>query len=150
MPVYKIFSKECHCNGEGWDDYGLLVCSDGKTTHIMRWCFVREETGIGCNLPLKQRDYIGKTEFAKIDGRDPNTLPIVQDNRNSDNPVCGYNGCISNETQKHHYGFKRIFNVEDFEEADNWPVLPLCKEHHDYFHKKVEVYWKEHFVKEDA
>ena len=74
--------------------------------------------------------------------------PLFKDTREG-NGECSYKPCISTVTVKHHYGFKRIFNVEDFEEANYWPVLPLCTEHHDYFHKKVEVYWKEHFVKEN-
>jgi len=151
MTLNRIFNENCTCGG--FRDIGRD--EDANSAKFQYYCF-------DCKKPVESRKFIlhdtVKEMLAIKLKKEANDItidelrqwyPLFKDTREG-NGECSYKPCISTVTVNHHYGFKRIFNVEDFEEANCWPVLPLCEEHHDYFHKKVEVYWKEHFVKEDA
>jgi hypothetical protein len=45
---------------------------------------------------------------------------------------CVVSGCENTGVEWHHFAPKSKFGDV---EADMWPVLPLCKEHHDKWHK---------------
>lgn len=44
--------------------------------------------------------------------------------------VCCYNGCDRTDTEMHHFAPYHLFP-----DADKWPVMPLCREHHALWHK---------------
>ncbi len=47
---------------------------------------------------------------------------------------CGYVGCTSFvQVEHHHYAPSEFFGPE----ADLYPVLPLCREHHEHWHKVI-------------
>ena len=141
MPL--AMGRICSCHG--FDGVGRVMFADG-TMVFQQFCY-------DCRLPRQERIYIKKDEvkkhyssFWKMEVKDitdedlMERVPLFQDNRGG-NGECEYKGCTSNETQYHHYGFKRIFG----EEANNFHIGPLCKKHHDYFHAKVDDYWEDYF-----
>lgn len=57
----------------------------------------------------------------------------------SDDPRCCYDGCESTQIEWHHFAPFNTFGVE----ADNFPVRPLCRYHHRYWHLKMDGYqWR--------
>ena len=145
MPL--AMGRICSCNG--WDDIGRDMDADG-TPKFQQYCY-------DCKLPLKEFNYIAydtvRESLKHRLGKDPKDItleemkkeiPLFKDNRDG-NGECEYKGCISNETQYHHYGFKRVFGIE---EANKFHRGPLCKKHHKYLHDKVEDYWRVYFKEE--
>ena len=64
-------------------------------------------------------------------------LPTRQSSGGRD--TCGYRGCESTEVEWHHYAPYNIFGME----ANNFPCLPLCRDHHRHWHQKMDGYrWR--------
>jgi len=59
-------------------------------------------------------------------------LPVAEDLTDNET-TCGYRGCISPSTEDHHYAPRAMFGTE----ADNYPVGPLCVEHHNHWHQTI-------------
>ncbi|HLS01784.1 MAG TPA: hypothetical protein VK054_07385, partial [Beutenbergiaceae bacterium] len=59
----------------------------------------------------------------------------ARDNRDTLEPCCVV-GCGLPETEQHHFAPRNIFGAE----ADNWPVLPLCRNHHAEWHDRMDGY----------
>ncbi len=51
-------------------------------------------------------------------------------------PPCSYSGCTETKTQMHHIAPRSIF-----EDADWYPVVPLCRAHHVAYHQRLDA-WK--------
>jgi hypothetical protein len=49
---------------------------------------------------------------------------------------CSYKGCTTTPTEYHHFGPYNTFGAD----ADNWPCLPLCREHHQNWHHTMDGY----------
>ena len=49
---------------------------------------------------------------------------------------CSYSGCTETCTQMHHVAPRSIF-----EDADSYPVVPLCRAHHVALHQRLDA-WK--------
>lgn len=49
---------------------------------------------------------------------------------------CVYRGCVNPRTEYHHFAPSNTFGRE----ADNWPTLPLCRVHHEQWHKTMDGY----------
>lgn len=53
--------------------------------------------------------------------------------------TCGYLGCESTEVEWHHYAPRNTFGSE----CENFPCLPLCRDHHQHWHKTMDGYqWR--------
>ena len=53
--------------------------------------------------------------------------------------VCCYDGCESTAVEWHHFAPYNTFG----EEANKFPVQPLCRDHHRYWHEKMDGYqWR--------
>jgi len=59
---------------------------------------------------------------------DLDALPVWDAHREVN--VCCYEGCGRTDTELHHFAPRHLF-----EDAHNWPVMPLCREHHALWHK---------------
>lgn len=69
------------------------------------------------------------------------TLPVLEPRRSAYAATsrCGYLGCESTEVEWHHYAPYNTFGRE----ADNYPVLPLCRQHHRHWHETMDGYqWR--------
>jgi len=67
-------------------------------------------------------------------------LPVLP-TRYSDttSETCCYRDCDSTETEWHHFAPYNTFDSE----ADNYPVMPLCRKHHAHWHKTMDGYrWR--------
>lgn len=51
-------------------------------------------------------------------------------------PDCSYAGCTATITEQHHFAPRNTFGSD----ADSWPVLPLCREHHTQWHQRMDGY----------
>lgn len=59
-------------------------------------------------------------------------LPLIEDLVTTDT-TCGYRGCVNTAVENHHYAPQAIFGAE----ADNYPIGPLCVEHHNHWHNTI-------------
>lgn len=53
----------------------------------------------------------------------------------ADTHVCQVRGCGRKDTELHHFAPRNMFP-----DADNWPVLPLCRDHHRMWHTTMNGY----------
>ena len=61
----------------------------------------------------------------------------VRDNRA--NQKCSVVTCASTEVELHHFAPYNTFGAE----ADDWPVMPLCRRHHHEWHARMDGYqWR--------
>ncbi len=56
---------------------------------------------------------------------------------------CSRNSCRNRDIEWHHIAPKEVFG---WEEADEWPVVPLCQEHHREWHRRMIGYRLPEFV----
>jgi hypothetical protein len=49
---------------------------------------------------------------------------------------CSYRGCEDAGIDNHHFAPRNVFGKI----ADNYPVMPLCREHHTYWHSRMNGY----------
>lgn len=57
-------------------------------------------------------------------------------NKRAEYEPCSVRGCQSKETEYHHFAPYNTFGRE----ADDWPVMPLCREHHVEWHRRMNGY----------
>lgn len=56
-------------------------------------------------------------------------IKFVEVGPTGDMPTCGYQGCESNVVEMHH-----IMPKGYADDADDWPIVPLCPYHHNKWH----------------
>ncbi len=49
---------------------------------------------------------------------------------------CCVDGCGATPTEYHHFAPRNTFGAD----ADDWPVLPLCRTHHVQWHRRMDGY----------
>lgn len=49
---------------------------------------------------------------------------------------CSVYGCQADGVEYHHFAPRNTFGLE----AEDWPVMPLCREHHTEWHKRMNGY----------
>lgn len=54
----------------------------------------------------------------------------------ADYPPCSVRGCTSDGREWHHFAPRNTFT----DDADDWPVLPLCRPHHVEWHRRMDGY----------
>lgn len=54
----------------------------------------------------------------------------------TDQDPCSYANCPNLPTEYHHFAPWNTFGND----ADNWPVMPLCREHHHAWHRTMDGY----------
>lgn len=50
--------------------------------------------------------------------------------------TCCYDGCDSTEIEWHHFAPRNTFGIE----SERFPIHPLCREHHRYWHQTMDGY----------
>lgn len=55
---------------------------------------------------------------------------------NDSGQECVVEGCASHLIEWHHFAPRNTFGRQ----ADSWPVLPLCREHHVEWHQRMDGY----------
>ena len=67
-------------------------------------------------------------------------LPILAGRHNNSGRVCSYQGCESTHIEFHHFAPRNTFGLE----AENYPIHPLCREHHHHWHQQMDGYrWQQ-------
>ncbi len=62
--------------------------------------------------------------------------PVIRYGDLSSYPPCSYTGCTTPGVDRHHFAPYNTFGPD----ADNWPVMPLCQEHHREWHGRMSGY----------
>lgn len=62
--------------------------------------------------------------------------PVVREGDMDPYPPCSYRGCTAPGMDEHHFAPKNTFA----DDADNWPVMPLCQHHHHEWHQLMDGY----------
>jgi hypothetical protein len=63
-------------------------------------------------------------------------VPIIRQGSDYTYPPCNYRGCQVPGEEMHHFAPRNTFG----EDADNWPVMALCKAHHHEWHQRMDGY----------
>jgi hypothetical protein len=134
--VLSNFERRQHCtarhtvpNQGRWvrgerEALGVIICANGTRQHKMR-CLLCGTTG--SPIPTRQLDAWGLT---------PADITWQHTNAAGDYPPCSYRDCPVTPTELHHFSPRNTFG----DDADNWPVLPLCREHHVHWHQRMDGY----------
>lgn len=83
--------------------------------------------------PRCGRNPNAKQAFLPLKDYDWDSLPLFADYSKDAQP-CGYHGCTNPGSEYHHYAPRHLF-----EDADNWPGGPLCREHHKIWHETTQT-----------
>lgn len=104
---------------------GVVICSNGARQYKLR-CVVCKTTGGPLPTKLLQAwGYdVGNVEWEQHNAPRVNYAP------------CSYSGCTVTPTEYHHFAPRNTFHGD----ADNWPVLPLCRPHHESWHRLMDGY----------
>lgn len=62
--------------------------------------------------------------------------PTIRYSDSTPYPACSHSRCNSPGMDLHHFAPYNTFG----QDADNWPVMPLCQEHHREWHKRMTGY----------
>lgn len=62
--------------------------------------------------------------------------PVIRYGNLASYPPCSYTECTAPGVDLHHFAPSNTFGPD----ADNWPVMPLCGEHHREWHRRMSGY----------
>lgn len=93
----------------------MYVCTEVKTHNIGNKQF---------DMPNIAKSYFTEDEIAQ--------MPLHYD-RSGNSGTCCYKDCDESYVEHHHFAPRAMFGKD----ADNWPVMPLCKYHHKLWHDTV-------------
>jgi hypothetical protein len=122
------------CPVNGWYDHDWLLKVIEKKNGT-RQIFLRC-SHCGALGPVSYKDL-------RSYGVDPYELPVDVSYVTIDQ-VCCVDGCWQTRTELHHFAPRGVFGTE----ADDWPVLPLCVNHHTTWHLAMNGYKWEPVTKE--
>jgi hypothetical protein len=114
------------CSGNNWYEHDWILRVIEKKNGT-RQLFLR------CNFC----NILGPVPFADLRrmGVDPYELPVDVSYVNTDQ-VCCVDDCWETRTEVHHFAPRSVFAAE----ADRWPLLPLCVDHHTTWHAAMNGY----------
>ena len=104
---------------------GGVIKSNGQIAYRVR-C-------VGCG---KMSGELKKSDFISLIGQGKQYAWTRESNSNADVGVCQVRGCGSRHTELHHTSPRSVFG----EQAEDWPLIYLCKKHHVEFHTKMTGY----------
>lgn len=103
---------------------GVIICTNGTRQHKLR---CRACGTAGGPIGTKQLDAWGYA---------PSNIEWQQVNDPYKYPPCSYQGCVASTTEYHHFAPRNTFGAD----AENWPVMPLCRLHHMQWHTVMDGY----------
>lgn len=62
--------------------------------------------------------------------------PLIRAGYNEAYPDCSHRNCTEPGVDYHHFAPWNTFGSD----ADNWPVMPLCRSHHVEWHQRMDGY----------
>lgn len=142
---------------------GLITCPRAHTGKIGGLWIRGADTELG--LLIQSNGAIKFRARCRKCGQESSDLPnhVAADWRRKDNiewlrkmqpneyPSCSYYGCEREGREDHHFAPVNTFG----DEANSWPILPLCQPHHTEWHTRMDGYrWRRprpaHFVIHDG
>lgn len=87
---------------------------------------------VGCG---KTSSELKKTDFLHLCERGIPYTWTRDTYAHADTHVCQVKGCGSTDIEWHHFAPRNTFP-----DADNWPYLPICREHHRQWHLTMDGY----------
>lgn len=103
---------------------GVIICADGRPQYKFR-CRQCDTKGTPVSTVLL-------TGW----GYTPANIEWKQFNAPRPYEPCSVKSCISTPTEMHHFAPYNTFNAD----ANNWPVMPLCRAHHVEWHRRMDGY----------
>lgn len=103
---------------------GVIITANGTRQHKM---MCRRCNTTGSPIPTRWLDKWGLT---------PKDIAWSRTNTPATYPPCVYVGCPVTPTELHHFAPRNTFGGD----ADQWPVLPLCRTHHVEWHQRMDGY----------
>lgn len=104
------------------EEFGILVKRDGRLSYRMR-CLACGQ--MSSDLPLNQAKAWGVERIEFTDIREPGQYD-----------ACVVFGCDRPGVDEHHFAPRNTF----LDEADNWPTVALCRQHHHEWHRRMDGY----------
>lgn len=125
-------SKKTYDMKSGWfgwvrgdnEDFGILIQGNGRGKYRMQCRNCGHRSSDIPRAIIQAWGLIDKP-FDWVDIKPTNTYE-----------PCSYSGCDTPETEYHHFAPRNTFS----DDADNWPVLPLCVKHHREWHNRMDGY----------
>lgn len=102
----------------GHDTYLATIRKANDTLEVREWCRHCTYWNGGWSFARLQQEH----------GVTPDQLPIERDYLDDADP-CAVRGCRNPGAEYHHWAPQSIF-----EDADMWPISPLCQQHHRNWH----------------
>lgn len=123
VPCYR--NRDTHDQFYGWEhDWELDVLQKRNgTTQVRLQC---------------ARCYVGRTlSYAELEahGVDPYSLEPTRSHL-GENGDCIVVDCYAIDVEFHHFAPKSVFGME----ANDWPVMPVCRDHHTIWHLAMNGY----------
>jgi hypothetical protein len=113
------------CNhSDHYAELGIYIKSNGNKEFRLR-----------CSGCAKPHQAIRKTYAKQLIEHAGMAIEFVTDGRDHKR-VCVVCDCEEIGTEMHHFAPRNIFGSE----CNDWPYLPLCREHHRYWHNKMNGY----------
>lgn len=108
------------------ESYGVLVLSDGRIQHRVKCNRCGQRSG---PLPHDLVRSFGSPTPTWVERREEKQYE----------PCCVI-GCAENGEDMHHFAPRNTFGTK----AESWPILPLCRSHHIYWHREMDGYkWQQ-------
>lgn len=103
---------------------GLVICGNGA-----------QQVKMQCNA-CGHRSSPLPYKLIRAWGIQREDIGWTKQNETIEYPPCVYDGCETVPTEIHHFAPRNTFG----DEADLWPVAPLCREHHVEWHRRMDGY----------
>lgn len=115
--------------GAGWirganEAVEQIICADGREQFKMRCRTCK--TASGPISPATLNAW----------GLNRRHIELVRRTEPTEYAPCSYRGCTTTPTEYHHFAPRNTFG----DDADAWPCLPLCREHHVDWHQRMDGY----------
>jgi len=104
------------------EEFGILLNAGGRISYRMR-CLACDH--MSSDLPANQWKVWGIQRIEFTDIRPAGTYD-----------PCVVMGCTQPGREEHHFAPRNTF----LDDADSWPILPLCPEHHREWHRRMDGY----------
>lgn len=114
----------------GSDDRSLIIITINRTA---QWKLICNKCGkVSGAIPNRLIHDLGMTPAGEVQINNPDCRALRWD-------PCSYIGCNTEITELHHFAPRNTFGAD----AENWPVMPLCRAHHVEWHTRMDGYeWR--------
>lgn len=104
----------------------IIVCRNGVT-----------QVHVACDDCGQRTGALAKDRWVEAVLAYPHAIRTQDNSTDARYPACSVHGCDTPGMEQHHFAPVNTFG---WDEAERWPLLPLCKEHHRHWHRTMDGY----------